>query len=186
MGTLTCTACRMTVESEGIDDNPNWLCAVCEKGAPVPVSTPLEIPRIMTPSPMKAPSNPKMPCPSCGYAMMLRKGDLTAKFQCPSCRQKLHYDSDGNVQVYDEFKEFLKKRATEKKATTAKRPAAAPAVKPEPEAESEEEAERTPAGLIYAFVIFPFLAAFGLTFWPEAWAAVQGWLKPALKTLGLS
>jgi hypothetical protein len=177
----------MTVESEGIDDNPNWTCAVCEKASTEPAPTPIDLPQIMTPAPMRAPSNPTTPCPSCGTPMRLRKGDLSARFKCPSCQENLSYDASGNVQVFDEFKEFLKKRTTQVKARTLTPKAKRAAVieKKEAEPETEEEAEHAPAGLIFAFVVFPLLAAFGLTFWPEAWSAVQGWLKPVLKTLGL-
>lgn len=223
MGRLTCLQCGMTIESEGLEDDPRWVCASCGKPASGSISTskllitltckkcgtqiqsadpeesgdwtcsaclkekrdPIstsDIPTIITPPPILIRAESAGACPACGYGMKLRKSDMSARFLCPSCHKKLCYDEDGALQLYDEFKEFLKKRPR----ATAQSSRAQPAVpEVEPEAESEEEAERAPAGLILAFILFPLLAAYGLSFWPDALHLAEQWARPVLKLLGI-
>jgi ribosomal protein S27E len=184
MGILTCRVCQMTIESEGIDDNNQWVCAGCENPSTGQPPTTRHLPNILTPEPIVV-HRPPVACPQCAYSMIAPK-DKSSRFSCPSCKQTLSYDSAGQLQVHDDFKEFLKNRAKQQRTAPTRRPAESKTeTVEEAEPETEEEEERAPAGLIYSFVCFPLLAAFGLSFWPDAYKAVEQFLKPVVKLLGL-
>jgi transcription elongation factor Elf1 len=156
-----------------LEPDPDWTCDACK--------TKLHTPPIMTPAPMPAPE--KTPCPACGYGMLLKRTDAAAKFKCPSCQTPLAYNAQGQVEEYDEFKEYLKQR--KKEITTGKMAPAKKVESKESEEEEEPHEERTPGGLLMAFIVFPMLAAYGITFWPEAMRQLELWAEPLFKFLGI-
>jgi hypothetical protein len=111
--------------------------------------------------------------------------------QCISCRQKLSVTATADVEIYDDFKDFLKRRATQlrkgvtpppKPATTKARLAAAEAPAEKRPAPAEDP---TSAVFLIILMMAPFIAGLVAAYWPGVLLRVQGIVERILRDSGI-
>ena len=179
MALLVCRQCGSQIEASDLEENPDWVCPSClETTVPTASAHQASPPSSIV----------SIPCPACGAGVRLKAPKDGAKYKCPSCQQ-VAVHRKGELEVFDEFKEMLKKRSQKKLGQSSDPGPAAVTKKPGTDteaAETEEEAEHAPAGLILTFIWLPLLLAFGLNYWGDGMAKALQIVDKVLKVLGLA
>ncbi|HLG43026.1 MAG TPA: hypothetical protein VI643_06650 [Planctomycetota bacterium] len=127
-----CKSCGFKVMTDGpIDASKPWLCPLCEgkagssNGAEVelppipqdllPDAPPVEnfAPAPSAPPPIVRPPRGLTRCPTCSGMIKVVEEQYGRHVKCPLCQQSLAVSETGELDEYDEFKDYLKHRAQE-------------------------------------------------------------------------
>ncbi len=178
-----CQSCGFKVMTDSpIDASKPWLCPLCEGKAgssngaevelpPLPQELLPESPAVdsFEPAPSAPPPVVQQPrgltrCPACTGMIKIVEEQYGKRVKCPLCRQSLTVGETGELEEYDEFKDYLKQRARENRqqGTGAhSRPGGGRATGGHGEPDDDGPREGLLAAIpLYFVVLAPFFAGF--------------------------
>jgi len=192
-----CKSCGFKVMTDApVDASKPWLCPLCEGKAGSSNGAELELPPLpqellpdspaaddFEPAPEAPPPVVQQPrgltrCPACAGMIKVVEEQYGKRVKCPLCRQSLNVSETGELDEYDEFKDYLKHRAEEirQHGTSAhSRPAGGRSTGKKSD-ESEEDGPREgllAAVPLYFIILAPFLAGLIATAAPAVLKKVE-------------
>lgn len=201
MNVQECKGCGFKVMTDEAVAEPaaDWMCQLCadkvnassssndvpSEGAALPA-------HLLSPESAPPPPPPKglVGCPACGGVIKVIEEQFGRRVKCPLCARVLSVSERGEVEEYDEFKEYLRVRAREnREAGEAPWRAAVRGRAGGSKEQEEEENEQPPEGVpttiaTYALVLSPFAAGLLSALWPAAVRKIERILAKILPLFG--
>lgn len=176
MNVQECKGCGFKVMTDEpvVEPAGGWFCPLCADKANVapngvaseepslpadllsPENPPPAVPRVAA-----APPKGLMACPACGGVIKVVEEQFGRRVRCPLCSRPLSVSETGEVEEYDEFKEYLRERARENRESVGRGRQEATRERMGDSKEGEEE--RPPENMLatvalYVLLLVPFAA----------------------------
>jgi hypothetical protein len=199
-----CKGCgfKVMTDESVADPTADWYCPLCAAKAgetAVPSGASFDEPSLPAellveesppaPAPAAGPPRGLKGCPSCGGVIKVVEEQYGRRVRCPLCQQPLSVTEKGEVEEFDEFKEYLKERARENREGGGGRSRLEAARDRAAGSTEDDEDGRPPEGIaaavtLYFLLLVPFLAGLFAAVSPAGLKKVERILAKVLPMLG--